>query len=226
MKWISVLIVILVSLGCAANKVDVAKEAVESTVGVKEEVYYRGVNTYPGNVVCGEAQIIGSWTSGVDFHPFIFRDDILYSRPSIDDETFFCSEDPAAALYQTTGINAAVKSESLQSIEADYALLVGALEQYHANNYSYPTSGSGLSSLVGAGSGREKSGPLADGGYLTEVPVDPWGRAYEYTGPGMGGIKSTFKLLTLGADGERGGRDEDADVGHWQMKYLQHIESI
>jgi hypothetical protein len=59
-----------------------------------------------------------------------------------------------------------------------------------------------------------------------EIMDDPWGRPYVYLEPWYGGVQSEFKLQTLGADGERGGKDENADIGNWQIKYIDHIKSL
>jgi len=41
------------------------------------------------------------------------------------------------------------------------------------------------------------------------VPDDPWGNEYKYES----GEKREFLIYSLGADGEAGGEDEDADIG-------------
>ena len=41
-----------------------------------------------------------------------------------------------------------------------------------------------------------------------EVPQDPWGNAYQYAVVGLDG----YVVMSLGADGEKGGDDEDADI--------------
>lgn len=41
-----------------------------------------------------------------------------------------------------------------------------------------------------------------------EVPLDPWGNAYRYLLVGLEG----YVVVSLGADGEEGGDDEDADI--------------
>ena len=41
------------------------------------------------------------------------------------------------------------------------------------------------------------------GGYLGQVPVDPWGRPYVYRSPGESG---PYDLMSLGADGSRAAR--------------------
>ncbi|MEM1412065.1 MAG: type II secretion system major pseudopilin GspG [Pseudomonadota bacterium] len=42
---------------------------------------------------------------------------------------------------------------------------------------------------------------------------DPWGREYEYENPGQHG---QFDIVSLGADGQRGGEGTDADVTSWE----------
>ncbi len=41
-----------------------------------------------------------------------------------------------------------------------------------------------------------------------QVPQDPWGNAYQYAVVGLDG----YVVMSLGADGEAGGDDEDADI--------------
>lgn len=41
-----------------------------------------------------------------------------------------------------------------------------------------------------------------------QVPQDPWGNAYQYAVVGLDG----YVVMSLGADGEEGGDDEDADI--------------
>ncbi len=42
---------------------------------------------------------------------------------------------------------------------------------------------------------------------------DPWGREYEYRYPGEHG---DFDLVSLGADGQPGGEDKNADINNWE----------
>ncbi|MDY6992576.1 MAG: type II secretion system protein GspG, partial [Pseudomonadota bacterium] len=53
------------------------------------------------------------------------------------------------------------------------------------------------------------------GGYLQRVPLDPWGFPYNYLSPGEHG---EFDLYSLGADGQPGGNDANADVGNWMLE--------
>ena len=90
-----------------------------------------------------------------------------------------------------------------------------ALDNYRLDNGSYPTSEQGLAALRDKPS-REPVPRSWRGPYLRKaVPLDPWGRAYEYRFPGER-APGSFELFTLGRDGKPGGEDEDADVTSWQ----------
>lgn len=83
--------------------------------------------------------------------------------------------------------------------------IASALDLYRLDNGRYPTGQEGLQALIAApADARRWDGPYLRGG---EVPVDPWDRAYVYTGDGAG-----FSLSTLGADGIEGGDGENQDI--------------
>jgi general secretion pathway protein G len=44
--------------------------------------------------------------------------------------------------------------------------------------------------------------------------LDPWRRPYLYLNPGQHG---EFDVYTLGADGQDGGEDNNADIGNWNL---------
>jgi general secretion pathway protein G len=94
---------------------------------------------------------------------------------------------------------------------ADLRTIAASLEMYRLDNRSYPTAAQGLSAL----SDRPSAPPVpvnwVAGGYLPEVPVDPWGNAYAYAvTSGNGG----YEIVSLGADGQPGGEGVDADIRH------------
>ena len=94
---------------------------------------------------------------------------------------------------------------------AQLELLGVALDNYRLDNGRYPTTDQGLRAL------RERPtrvpAPTAwRGPYLRkDVPLDPWGRAYEYRAPGRRNPDG-YDLVTLGRDGASGGEGEDADL--------------
>jgi general secretion pathway protein G len=92
----------------------------------------------------------------------------------------------------------------------DIASLMQALKLYRLDNQRYPTTEQGLQALVT----RPSAGPAAPNwkSYLDRMPVDPWGRPYQYLNPG---IKGEIDVFSLGADGRPGGEGGDADIGSW-----------
>lgn len=93
--------------------------------------------------------------------------------------------------------------------QSDMKTIATALELYRLDAGAYPTTEQGLGALVM----RPTVTPVPDqwpqGGYLGEIPADPWGNAYRYEAAKGG---ADFSVLTLGADGETGGADVDADM--------------
>jgi general secretion pathway protein G len=80
--------------------------------------------------------------------------------------------------------------------------LEAALDTYRLDVGEYPDS---LDGLMRNDSDRASwNGP-----YLRrDVPKDPWGNEYVYDVNGR-----DFTLISFGADGSRGGEDNDADIG-------------
>jgi general secretion pathway protein G len=92
--------------------------------------------------------------------------------------------------------------------KADIATLEQAMEMYRLDNFSYPSGGDGLNALVSAPAGSQP-GRYRPGGYIKNLPNDPWGRPYQLAVPGRRG---PFEIFSLGADGAPGGQDENADI--------------
>lgn len=83
--------------------------------------------------------------------------------------------------------------------------IASALDLYRLDNGRYPTEQEGLQALIAApADARRWDGPYLRGG---DVPLDPWDRAYVYSGDG-----ASFRLSTLGADGAEGGDGENQDI--------------
>lgn len=103
----------------------------------------------------------------------------------------------------------------VQKAYADFKAIETALKIYRLDNYVYPTSEQGLEALVEPSSLDPQPRNFKKGGYLPEVPLDPWGRPYLYLSPGENG---EFDLYSLGADGLSGGEDQNADIGNWKQR--------
>lgn len=100
----------------------------------------------------------------------------------------------------------------VQKVQADFKAIETALKIYRLDNYTYPTTEQGLAALVQPSTLAPEPRNFKQGGYLAEVPRDPWGRPYLYLSPGEHG---EVDIYTLGADGLSGGEGQNADIGNW-----------
>jgi len=94
----------------------------------------------------------------------------------------------------------------------DIGSIENALDQYRLDMFVYPTTEQGLEALVTAPAGDPHADQYRPGGYLRAVPVDPWGRPYQFRQPGEHGV---IDIFSLGADGEPGGTGVNADIVNW-----------
>ena len=100
------------------------------------------------------------------------------------------------------------KSE-IKATRAQIDSLEKSLDQYRLDTGHYPSSEQGLPALmVKPVSESRWAGP-----YLKKnIPLDPWGAAYQYKSPGEHG---EYDLSSFGKDGQPGGVDEMADIVSW-----------
>jgi general secretion pathway protein G len=101
----------------------------------------------------------------------------------------------------------------VQKSYADFRSIETALKIYRLDNYVYPTTEQGLEALVAASSLDPEPRNFKTGGYLQEVPRDPWGSPYLYLSPGENG---EIDIYSLGADGLSGGEGQNTDIGNWR----------
>lgn len=81
-----------------------------------------------------------------------------------------------------------------------------AVETYYMDTNAFPDT---LDQLVDNNSGVSGwNGPYVKRSILK----DPWNREYVYQYPGEEG---QFDIMSLGADGQPGGEDNDADIDNW-----------
>jgi general secretion pathway protein G len=100
----------------------------------------------------------------------------------------------------------------VQKVYADFKAIETALKIYRLDNYVYPTSEQGLEALVEKSAIDPEPRNFKAGGYLAELPLDPWGRPYLYLSPGENG---EVDIYTLGVDGLSGGEGQSTDIGNW-----------
>ena len=96
----------------------------------------------------------------------------------------------------------------------DINAIKGALAMYKLDNSAYPTTEQGLDALVSKPTSGKIPKKWNPDGYLSKVPKDPWDNEYLYLSPGSHG---DFDIVCLGADGEMGGQDFNADIYSWEL---------
>lgn len=103
-----------------------------------------------------------------------------------------------------------VEQAKVKSTYAQIELLGTALDMYRLDVGKYPTTNEGLKAL------RERPVSASEwtGPYLKkELPNDAWRNPFSYTSPGKHG---DYDLVSFGADGTRGGEEEDKDIVSWK----------
>jgi general secretion pathway protein G len=100
------------------------------------------------------------------------------------------------------------KSE-VKVAQAQIVAFEKALDTYRLDVGRYPSTEQGLNALLQ----RPQNEAKWNGPYLQKaVPLDPWGKPYQYKSPGERG---EFDLWSFGKDGQPGGSGENADVTSW-----------
>ncbi|ACT08130.1 general secretion pathway protein G [Dickeya chrysanthemi Ech1591] len=93
---------------------------------------------------------------------------------------------------------------NIQKAKADISAIENALEMYHLDHNRFPEELEGLSALT-----AEKNRASLSGGYVSELPKDPWGHAYYYANPGQ---HKDVDIYSSGPDEKAGTAD---DIGNW-----------
>lgn len=97
------------------------------------------------------------------------------------------------------------KSE-VKAAQAQISAFEKALDTYRLEIGHYPTTEQGLAALVA----RPENVPKWGGPYLQkDVPLDPWGKPYQYKAPGE---RREYDILSFGKDGQPGGTGDAADI--------------
>ena len=81
------------------------------------------------------------------------------------------------------------------SAKQNVVAIENALELYKLDNGFYPTSEQGLKALVTKPTTEPIPPNWEPGGYLKQLPLDPWGHPFHYENPGKHGDVDVFSLL-------------------------------
>ncbi len=91
----------------------------------------------------------------------------------------------------------------------------GALQLYKLDNGVYPSTEQGLKALIEKPAVGVVPKKWKTGGYLPNLPEDPWGNSYKYLSPSKRG---DYEITSLGTDGEVGGEGINADITNWNLE--------
>ncbi|MCV6639391.1 type II secretion system major pseudopilin GspG [Candidatus Albibeggiatoa sp. nov. NOAA] len=97
----------------------------------------------------------------------------------------------------------------------DIRAIESALNLYKLDNYIYPSTDQGLEALVTRPQGAPEAPNWKQGGYLGNMPKDPWGFPYNYLSPGLHG---EMDIWSYGADGQPEGEGVNKDLGNWNSQ--------
>ena len=92
--------------------------------------------------------------------------------------------------------------------KAEVSNICNALEAYFSVHGRFPGNDEGLAAL------RKRDERITEP-LLTQDPIDPWGRPYQYNAPGRQG---PYEVICFGADGREGGSGADRDIVSWDLK--------
>ena len=107
----------------------------------------------------------------------------------------------------------ALDRASVQTARTDITRIQTALTHYRLDMQTFPTQAQGLQALVEVPRGVRRPERYQPGGYVQNLPDDPWGNPYVYIYPGQFG---EYDILSYGADGRPGGEGLNADIGSWE----------
>jgi general secretion pathway protein G len=96
----------------------------------------------------------------------------------------------------------------------DIRAIEAALNLYKLDNFYYPSTQQGIEALVSPPSGEPPAKNWKAGGYIAQMPKDPWGNPYQYLSPG---VKGEIDIFSLGKDNRPGGEGAAADIGNWDL---------
>lgn len=117
------------------------------------------------------------------------------------------------ATFVVQNLAGAPEKARITKAESDIRTIESALERYKLDNAYYPSTQQGLEALVRKPSGDPEPDNYQQGGYLKELPEDPWGNPYRYLGP-RDSQGQQPRIFTLGRDNREGGSGPDQDISN------------
>lgn len=93
-------------------------------------------------------------------------------------------------------------------VKQDISSIQSALDLYKLDNSIYPTTDQGLQALVTRPSTPPVPRDWKSDGYLQDVPMDPWGEAYQYMND-----NEKVRIFSYGPKG----KDGNSEIGNWNM---------
>ncbi len=93
--------------------------------------------------------------------------------------------------------------EATKKIKTDFNAFYEALDKYRLDNGNYPTTEQGLTALMIEPTSQPVPQFWKQGGYMRDIPQDPWGQPYQYTNN-----YNVIRVYSFGASGKDGGGTE------------------
>jgi general secretion pathway protein G len=100
----------------------------------------------------------------------------------------------------------------LVKAKQDIGILQSALDLYKLDNGIYPSTDQGLQSLVVRPSTPPIPRDWKSDGYVQDLPVDPWGEAYQYIND-----NEKIRIFSYGPKG----KDGNSEIGNWNTNEAQ-----
>lgn len=101
----------------------------------------------------------------------------------------------------------------------DIRTLESALELYKLDNGVYPTTDQGLMALVNKPTSSPVPSNWKSGGYVKDLPMDPWNKPYQYLNPGAHGEIDIFSYGPSGQTSASGA--QSTMIGNWSTAAQQ-----
>ncbi len=93
-------------------------------------------------------------------------------------------------------------------VKQDILAIQSALDLYKLDNSMYPTTDQGLQALVTKPTAPPVPRNWKSDGYLQDIPMDPWGEAYQYLND-----DNKLRIFSYGPQG----KDGNSQLGNWNI---------